>query len=142
VSVLKPLSALAAPQGIRLSLEFCRMPVMSINRFKDADAIVRQVGSPMVGLTLDEHRFHAMASSWDALEHADGSKIFVWHVNGMEDVRCGAPYKTHEKRLWPDAAGDCLDHARYAKTLKQHWKPRFADADDTKLPDRIVSEAR
>lgn len=119
VSVLKELSALAAPQGIRLSLEFCGVPAMSINRFEDAYAIVEEVDSPLVGLTLDEYHFHAMASGWDALEEADGSKVFVWHVNGMEDVPCGAPYNTDEKRLWPDAAGDCLDHARYADTLRK-----------------------
>ena len=76
------------PHGIKLSLEFCGAPGMSINRFEDAYAIVEAVGSPLVGITLDQYHFHAMASSWDALEKADGKKIFVWHLNGMENMPC------------------------------------------------------
>ena len=50
---------------------------------------------------------------------ADGKKIFVWHLNGTEDMPCGAYYNNDEKRLWPGAEGDCLPHARYADTLKK-----------------------
>ena len=32
---------------------------------------------------------------------------------------CGASYNTDEKRLWPGEPGDCLDHKRYADTLKK-----------------------
>ena len=60
-----------------------------------------------------------MASGWDALEKANGKKIFVWHLNGMENMPCGAAYNNDEKRLWPGEPGDCLDHKRYADTLKQ-----------------------
>ena len=56
---------------------------------------------------------------WDTLEKADGKKIFVWHLNGTEDMPCGAYYNNDEKRLWPGAEGDCLPHARYADTLKK-----------------------
>ena len=34
----------------------------------------------------DRYHFHAMASEWAALEKADGKKIFVWHLNGMENM--------------------------------------------------------
>ena len=60
-----------------------------------------------------------MGSGWDALEKADGKKIFVWHLNGTEDLPCGAYYNNDEKRMWPDAEGDCLPHQRYADTLKK-----------------------
>ena len=53
------------------------------------------------------------------LEKADGKKIFVWHLNGMENMPCGAAYNNDEKRLWPGEPGDCLDHKRYADTLKK-----------------------
>ena len=119
VAVLKEMLKKVEPHGIKLSLEFCGAPGMSINRFEDAYAIVEEVGSPLVGITLDQYHFHAMASDWAALEKADGKKIFVWHLNGMEDMPCGAAYNTDEKRLWPDAEGDCLDHKRYADTLKK-----------------------
>lgn len=37
-------------------------------------------------------------------------------VKGMP---CGAAYNNDEKRLWPGEPGDCLDHKRYADTLKK-----------------------
>ena len=119
VAVLNEMVKKTAPHGIKLSLEFCGAPAMTINRFEDAYAIVEACNSPYVGLTLDQYHFYAMASDWAALEKADGKKIFVWHLNGTEDMPCGAPYNNDEKRLWPDAEGDCLDQKRYADTLKQ-----------------------
>ena len=90
-----------------------------INRFEYAYAIVEEVNSPLVGVTLDQFHFNAMASGWDALEKADGKKIFVWHLNGTENMPCGAAYNNDEKRLWPGESGDCLDHKRFADTLKK-----------------------
>jgi 2-keto-myo-inositol isomerase len=119
VAVLRQMVKKVEPHGIRLSLEFCGAPGMSINRFEDAYAIVEEVASPLVGLTLDEYHFHAMASDWSALEKADGKKIFIWHLNGMEDLPCGAAYNTDAKRLWPGDPKDCLDQKRYADTLKK-----------------------
>ena len=119
VAVLKEMVKKVEPYGIKLSLEFCGVPGMTVNRFEDAYAIVQAVDSPLVGVTLDQYHFHAMASGWDALEKADGKKIFIWHLNDMEDVPCGAAYNTDEKRLWPGDARGCLDHKRYADTLKK-----------------------
>ncbi len=119
LAVLKDMVKKVEPHGIRLSLEFCGAPTMSINRFEDAYAIAEAVDHPLVGITLDQYHFHAMASSFDFLEKADGKKIFVWHLNGMENMPCGAAYNTDEKRLWPGEKGDCLDHKRYADTLKK-----------------------
>lgn len=85
----------------------------------EAYAIVEKVNHPLICVTLDQCRFHAMVSGWDALEKADGKKIFIWHLNGMENMPCGAAYNGDEKRLWPGAPGDCLDHKRYADTLKK-----------------------
>lgn len=119
VEVLKEMLKKVEPKGIRLSLEFCGAPGMSINRFEDAYAIVQEVNSLLVGLTLDQYHFYGMASSWESLEKADGSKIFIWHLNGTEDLPCGAAYNNDEKRLWPGDEKDCLDHKRYADTLKK-----------------------
>ena len=119
VAVLKEMVKKVEPHGIKLSLEFCGAPTMSINRFEYAYDIVKTVDSPYVGITLDQYHFHAMASQWETLEKADGKYIFVWHLNGMEDMPCGAAYNNDEKRLWPGEPGDCLDHKRYADTLKK-----------------------
>ena len=119
VAVLKEMVKKVEPHGIKLSLEFCGAPTMSINRFEYAYDIVKAVDSPLVGVTLDQFHFNAMASGWDALEKADGRKIFVWHLNGTENMPCGAAYNTDEVRLWPGEKGDCLDHKRFADTLKK-----------------------
>lgn len=119
VAVLKEMVKKVEPHGIKLSLEFCGAPTMSINRFEYAYDIVKAVDSPLVGVTLDQFHFNAMASGWDALEKADGKKIFVWHLNGTENMPCGAAYNTDEVRLWPGEPGDCLDHKRFADTLKK-----------------------
>lgn len=119
VAVLKEMVKKVEPHGIKLSLEFCGAPTMSINRFEYAYDIVKAVDSPSVGVTLDQFHFNAMASGWDALEKADGKKIFVWHLNGTENMPCGAAYNTDEVRLWPGEQGDCLDHKRFADTLKK-----------------------
>ena len=119
VAVLKEMVKKVEPHGIKLSIEFCGAPTMSINRFEYAYDIVTEVDHPLVGITLDQYHFYAMGSGWDTLEKADGKKIFVWHLNGMENMPCGAAYNNDEKRLWPGAEGDCLPHARYADTLKK-----------------------
>ena len=119
VAVLKEMVKKVEPYGIKLSLEFCGAPTMSINRFEYAYDIVKAVDSPLAGVTLDQFHFNAMASGWDALEKADGKKIFVWHLNGAENMPCGAAYNTDEVRLWPDEPGDSLDHKRFADTLKK-----------------------
>ena len=119
VAVLKEMVKKVEPYGIKLSLECCGAPAMPINRFEYAYDIVKAVDSPLVGVTLDQFHFNAMASGWDALEKADGKKIFVWHLNGAENMPCGAAYNTDEVRLWPGEPGDSLDHKRFADTLKK-----------------------
>ena len=119
VTVLKEMAIKCQPFDIKLSLEFVAHPSMTINRFDDAYAIVEAVDSPLVGVTLDQYHFHAMASDWSKLENADGKRIFVWHLNDMEDVPCGASYNSDEKRLWPGDDRGCLDHQRFADAFKK-----------------------
>ena len=80
VAVLREMVKKVEPYGIKLSLEFCGCPTMSINRFEDAYAIVEEVNHPLVGVTLDQYHFHAMASGWDALEKAcrPSAKTGAW----------------------------------------------------------------
>ena len=65
VAVLKEMVKKVEPYGIKLSLEFCGAPDMTINRFEDAYAIVQEVDSPLVGVTLDQYHFYAMGSGWE-----------------------------------------------------------------------------
>ena len=119
VAVLKEMVKKCEPTGLKLSLEFCGAPSMSINTFDDAYEIVKLVDSPLMGVTLDQYHFNGMRSDWSKLEKADGDKIFVWHLNDTEDVPAGAGYNTDAKRLWPSDPRGCLDHKRFADTLKE-----------------------
>ena len=119
VAIIKEMIPKVEPYGIKLSIEFCASPSMTINRFDDAYSIISEVNHPLVGLTVDQYHFHSMASSWDELEKADGSKIFVWHLNGTEDMPLGASYNTDAVRTWPGDAKDCLDQKRFADTFKK-----------------------
>ena len=119
VEVIKSMLPIVEPEGIKLSIEFCASPTMSINRFDDAYAIIKEVDHPLVGLTCDQYHFRTMGSSWEELEKADGSKIFVWHLNGSEDMPLGASYNTDAVRVWPDDPKDCLDQKRFADTFKK-----------------------
>ena len=119
VEVITSMLPIVEPSGIKLSIEFCASPTMSINRFDEAYAIVKEINHPLVGLTCDQYHFRNMGSTWEALEEADGSKIFVWHLNGCENVPYGAAYNTDAVRLWPGDEKDCLDHKRFADTFKK-----------------------
>ena len=63
VAVLKEMVKKVEPHGIKLSIEFCGAPTMSINRFEYAYDIVTEVDHPLVGITLDQYHFHAMLPS-------------------------------------------------------------------------------
>lgn len=118
VRMLKKMVKIAEPHQIRLALEFCGQPNVSINRFREAYAIVQEINHPLVGMTFDNYHFHAMGSEWADFEHADGRKIFAWHVNDTENLPVGASYNTYANRLWPGDPRGCMDLQRYADTLK------------------------
>ena len=119
VAIIKEMLPKVEPYGIKLSIEFCGCPTMTINRFDDAYKIISEVNHPLVGLTLDQYHFRSMASTWEALEQVDGAKIFVWHLNGVEEMPLGASYNTDAVRTWPDDPKDCMDQKRYADTFKK-----------------------
>ena len=127
VAVLKEMVKKCEPHGIKLSLEFCGEPAMTINRFEDAYAIVEEVGSPMVGVTLDQYHFYAMGSGWDTLEKADGKKIFVWHLNGTEDLPCGCYYNNDEysfNKPYSDKTAQLIDEEVKAMIAAQYERAK------------------
>ena len=119
VEVINSMLPYIEPEGIKLSIEFIAHPQMTINRFEDAYAIVSEVNHPLVGLTCDQYHFTMMGSAFENLEKADGKKIFVWHLNGAEDVPYGASYNTDAIRCWPDDPKDSFDQKRFAETFKK-----------------------
>lgn len=118
VATLREMVKLVEPHGIKLAMEFCGFPGMTVNRFEVAYDIVTEVNHPLVGITFDQAHFHNMASDWNDLEKADGSKIFTWHLCDSEDVPRGGSVSVIRHRILPNDPRGCLDNARYARTLK------------------------
>lgn len=115
VKCLKEMGDIAAKYDMRLSVEFIGHPAASINTFGEAYSIIQEVNKDNVGLTLDCFHFHGMDSSLEDLAQADGSKIFVVHLNDTEDFQIGA--LLDEDRIWP---GDgCIDLDAIFSTLKK-----------------------
>jgi len=99
IEVLKELSDLAEPYGVKIALEFVGHPQCTVNTFDQAYDIVEAVDRENVGLVLDAFHFHAMGSDLEDLKKADGSKIFIFHIDDTEDFPIG--FLTDEDRVWP-----------------------------------------
>ena len=107
VAVLKELSDLAEPYGVKIALEFVGHPQCTVNTFGQAYDIVEAVNRDNVGLVLDAFHFHAMGSDLEDLKKADGSKIFIFHIDDTEDFPIG--FLTDEDRVWPGLGAIDLD---------------------------------
>lgn len=107
VEVLTELSDLAEPYGIKVALEFLGHPQATVNTFKQGYDIVQTVNRDNVGLVLDCFHFHGMGSRIEDLKQADGSKIFLLHINDTDDYPIGI--LTDEDRCWPGHGAINLD---------------------------------
>jgi 2-keto-myo-inositol isomerase len=115
VEVLKELSDIAEPYGVKIAVEFVGHPQCTVNTFGQAYDIVETVNRENVGLVLDCFHFHAMGSDLEDLKKADGSKIFILHIDDTEDFPIG--FLTDEDRVWPGLGAIDLDSI--LSTLKE-----------------------
>lgn len=107
VEVLTELSDLAEPYGIKIAVEFVGHPQCTVNTFGQAYDIVQSVNRDNVGLVFDCFHFHAMGSNIEDLQKADGSKIFILHIDDTEDFPIG--FLTDDDRVWPGLGAIDLD---------------------------------
>lgn len=126
VKVLKELSDIAEPYGVKIAVEFVGHPQCTVNTFGQAYDIVETVNRENVGLVLDCFHFHAMGSDIEDLKKADGSKIFILHIDDTEDYPIG--FLTDEDRVWPGLGAIDLDSI--LSTLKEIG---FADVVSVEL---------
>lgn len=99
VEVLRELSDIAQPFGIKIAVEFLGHPQCTVNTFAQCYDIVQTVARENVGLVLDCFHFHAMGSRLEDLRTADASRIFILHIDDAEDFPIGS--LTDEDRVWP-----------------------------------------
>ncbi len=86
VRVLRELSRLAKPYGVRLAYEFLGFADCSVNTLAQCAAIVEKVARPNVGLVLDTFHFFAGGSTLASIRTADPRRIFMVHLNDVERV--------------------------------------------------------
>ncbi|MBC2369642.1 2-keto-myo-inositol isomerase [Listeria booriae] len=115
IEVLEELSNIAESHGVKIALEFVGHPECTVNTFEDAYDIVQAVNCDNVGLVFDSFHFHAMGSNIQNLKNADGSKIFIFHIDDTEDFQIGL--LTDDDRVWPGHGA--IDLEAHITTLKQ-----------------------
>jgi len=84
VRVLRELSRLAKPHGVRLAYEFLGFADCSVNTLAQCAAIVEKTARPNVGLVLDTFHFFAGGSTVASIRKVDPRRIFIVHINDVE----------------------------------------------------------
>jgi len=99
VRVLRELSRMAKPHGVRLAYEFLGFADCTVNSLAQCAAIVEKVARPNVGLVLDTFHFFAGGSTLASIRAVDPRNIFMVHLN---DVERAPRRKMHDAlRLYP-----------------------------------------
>lgn len=85
VRVLRELAAIAKPYGVKLAFEFLGFPWCSVRTLEQCWEIVQETALPNVGLVIDTCHFYAGGSSPDSIEEVVPEKIFIFHINDVEE---------------------------------------------------------
>lgn len=99
VRVLNELADIAESYGIKLGFEFLGEAGNSVTTLDLGSKIVELVDRESVGNVIDTYHFYAGSSSFDALENLDPAKLFIFHINGAEDLP--KDQLNDSKRLYP-----------------------------------------
>jgi 2-keto-myo-inositol isomerase len=113
-AVLNDYADTAAKYGMRLAFEFVGYPNCSVNTLDLTNEVIAKANRKEVGFVFDCFHFHAMNSTWDALNNVDISKLFILHMDDSEDLVPGI--LRDDNRLWPGEG--CIDLSRILQTLK------------------------
>lgn len=144
VRVLRELSRLARPHGVRLAYEFLGFADCTVNTLAQCAAIVEKVARPNVGLVLDTFHFFAGGSSLASIRDVDPRRIFMVHIN---DVEQAPRRRMHDAlRLYPgkgiiplEAILRELKSIGYAgKVSVEIFRPQYW----ARAPLRVAREAR
>jgi 2-keto-myo-inositol isomerase len=85
VHVLRELSEVAAPYEVQLAFEFLGFPWCSVRTLGQCWEIVAETNRSNVGLVIDTCHFFAGGSELRAIETVDPLKIFIFHINDVEE---------------------------------------------------------
>jgi 2-keto-myo-inositol isomerase len=99
IRILRELSGIARPFGVRLAYEFLGFADCTVNSLAQCAGIVEKVARPNVGLVLDTFHFFVGGSNVASIREVDPKKIFIVHIN---DVERAPRRKMHDAlRLYP-----------------------------------------
>jgi 2-keto-myo-inositol isomerase len=86
VEALRKLAEVAAPYGVKLAFEFLAPANCSVRTLAHGWEIVHATARDDVGLVLDTYHFFVGGSSWESLEEFDLDRLFLVHLNDVEDL--------------------------------------------------------
>ena len=99
VKVLNELADIAEKHGVGLAFEFLGQADCSVQTLDLDKKIVEKVNRKNVGLVIDTFHFYAGGSTFEAIETLDPKKLFIFHINDVEDLPKGDLTDAH--RLYP-----------------------------------------
>jgi len=85
VRVLRELSDVAVPYGVKLAFEFLGFGWCSVRTLGQCWEIVRETNLPNIGLVVDTCHFYAGGSELNTIEALDPLKIHIFHINDVEE---------------------------------------------------------
>ncbi len=86
VSVLRDLSQIARPYGVRLSFEFLGFGWCSVRTPRAACEIIEECSCDNVGLTIDAAHLYGGGGLLSELDQIDPHRIFAFHLDDLEDL--------------------------------------------------------
>jgi 2-keto-myo-inositol isomerase len=86
VRVLKDLSDLCTPYGVRISFEFLGFGWCTVRTPRGCWEIVQKTNRANVGMTVDCAHFHTGGGLLDEIDLIDPAKIFAFHLDDLEDI--------------------------------------------------------
>ena len=99
VTVLRELSDIAKPYGIKLAFEFLGFGWCSVRTPRGAYEIISETGRENVGLNFDACHFYAGGGLLNEIDQINPKKLIAFHINDLENVPKEAI--TDSKRLMP-----------------------------------------
>jgi len=101
VDVLRRLSGLVEPYGMRLAFEPIGDPRWCVRTVEEALRIVEEVGRENVGLAIDAFNLfmYSRLADIDSLDQVPGEKVFVLHIDDADDLPLGV--LDHSHRTFP-----------------------------------------
>lgn len=99
VSVLRDLSEIARPHGVRLAFEFLGFSWCSVRTPRGANEIIRKTARGNVGVNFDACHFYGGGGQVSEIDLLDPAQICTFHINDMEAIPKEAMTDSH--RLLP-----------------------------------------